>query len=103
MVDDSGVIYEIDDLEEVTGLRRVDTSDDKEAGDVRTTKEEEEADIELKLVERVAQRWHAASLEMSVGEEQDAGDMQLVYHRHAVSDSLIRCSLQELGSLKQRM
>ena len=55
MVDDSGVIYEIDDLEEVTGLRRVDTSDDKEAGDVRTTKEEEEADIELKLVERVAQ------------------------------------------------
>ena len=38
MVDNSGVIYGIDDLEEVTGLAtRVDTAVDKETGEVRTT------------------------------------------------------------------
>ena len=38
MVDDSGEIYYIDDLEEVTGqATRVDTAVDKDTGEVRTT------------------------------------------------------------------
>ncbi len=58
------------------------TAVDKETGDVRTTEEEEDLDIERQLVERVAQ--HAVSLETVVaGEEQDAGDMQIVCYRHA--------------------
>ena len=83
MVDDSGVINDIDDLEEVTGLAtRVDTAVNKETGEVRTFEEEEDADIEQQLVERLAQ--HAASLEtVDAEEEQDAGDMQLVCHSHA--------------------
>ncbi len=51
---------------------------------MRTTDDGEDVNIEEMLVERVAQ--HDTSLEtasVNAGEEQDAGDIQLVYHRCA--------------------
>ena len=55
MVDDSGVMNDIDGLEEAAGLA---TRVDSAADEARTTEREEDVDIDQKLVERAA---HAAS------------------------------------------
>jgi hypothetical protein len=55
MVDDSGVMNDIDGLEEATGLA---TRVDSAADEARTTEREEDVDIDQQLVERAA---HAAS------------------------------------------
>ena len=60
-IDDSGVTNDVDVLEELTGLAtRVETVVDKETGEVRTTEEEEDVNIEQQLLEHVSE--HAATL-----------------------------------------
>ena len=67
---DGGVISDVDNFEELTGLaRRFETVVDKETGIVRTTEEEEVVNIKQQLPEHISE--HAASLEIA---SVDAGD-----------------------------
>ena len=70
MIDGSCVVNDVDSFKELTGLAtRVKTVVDKKTGEVRTTMEAEDVNIEQQLLEHTSE--HAASLRIA---SVDAGD-----------------------------